>query len=401
MRYLVIGSGAREHALAWALSRQGEVLTSPGNGGTPNNVSIEDVPEWAKANRIDLVVVGPEAPLADGLADRLQAAGVKVFGPVQAAAQLEASKIHAKDFMVRHGVPTARFRVIESLREAEQWQGPVVVKADGLAAGKGVTVHDTASEAMPRVRELLDGALGDAGRRIVLEERMTGHEESLLLLVSGDRWQPLPVACDYKRQGDGDEGPNTGGMGAWCPAQTDMERLRRDIVEPIVHGLLKDGLDYRGVLYVGLMWTPDGPRVLEFNVRFGDPETQVVIPRLASSLGESLQAVAEGRLDEVKLQWRPEAACGVVVAARNYPQGSSQGEPLPDLSGDAVLVFHAGTRRTSSGIVSAGGRLFTAVALGSDVRAARQQVYDWLGKRDLSAFQYRKDIGQVGVHVQR
>lgn len=411
MKVLVVGSGAREHALAWALSRHATVLTCPGNGGTPANVDVPlaRLATYCKAESVDLVVVGPEAPLADGLADRLRQAGVRVFGPGREGARLEASKAHAKAFMARHHIPTARGVVVRSTADAEAalkaWPGPVVVKASGLAAGKGVTLHDEPQAALARTRSLLSGeALGEAGKEVLLEERLEGEEISLLVLVSGDAWKPLPLARDYKRLNDGDQGPNTGGMGAYCPAPLMtpelMERLAKEVMAPIMRGLKEERIDYRGVLYVGLMLTPDGPRVLEFNVRFGDPETQVLMPLLDGSWVDVLNAVVDGTLLSTHLRWHKAATCGVVVASQAYPQAGEHGVHFPDLNGgDEVLVFHAATHREGDGLVSAGGRLFTAVATAPTVPQARERVYRWLSARDLSRFQYRQDIGLLPSSV--
>ncbi|HEY3999849.1 MAG TPA: phosphoribosylamine--glycine ligase [Candidatus Xenobia bacterium] len=402
MKVLVIGNGAREHALAWALGREATVTCSPGNAGTPVNVelSIEEIAPYARLKGIGLVVVGPEAPLAAGLADRLTAAGIKVFGPCQDAAQLEASKAWAKDFMVRYGVPTARSETVTSVSEAEavfnRWEGPVVVKASGLAGGKGVTLHDTVAGAREAVKLLMEErVLGEAGDLVLLEERLDGLEISLLTLVSDQDFLPLPVACDYKRRNDGDEGPNTGGMGAYCPAISPPDLLadvERQVIRPVLQGLRAEGITYRGVLYIGLMLTSQGPKVLEFNVRFGDPETQVIVPLLDGSWLEVLQAVAEGRLGEVHPRWRAEAACGVVVAAPSYPTSGTGGIPVPLAAPDDLLVFHAGTRQDNGQVVSNGGRVLTVVACRPTRAAARDAVYGWLDQAGFDGFHYRRDI---------
>jgi phosphoribosylamine--glycine ligase len=421
---LVIGSGGREHALGWALARSAsvrEIASAPGNPGLASlgavhAVAADDVVGLASLVRgggFDLVVVGPEVPLALGLADRLRAEGVAVFGPGEAGARLESSKAFAKGFMERHGIPTAAYRRVERMADVEEtlsaWGAPVVVKASGLAAGKGVTVAETVDEARRAAQDSLEAnAYGDAGSTVVLEKKLEGEEVSLFVLTDGRRYHLLPSAQDHKRAYDGDAGPNTGGMGAYSPAPAlDPELLalvEETMVRRTLAGLAAEGIPYRGLLYLGLMLTPDGPRVLEYNVRFGDPETQAVLPRLGWDLGSVLLAAARGELGEDPLPAPAHAAAACVVAAAgDYPRSGSRGAPiagLDDAERAGALVFHAGTARRDGGIVTAGGRVLNLVGVGDDLRSAVETAYRGIAAVGFDGMRYRRDIAAralVGV----
>lgn len=415
MKVLVVGSGAREHALAWKLAGEGhQVVCAPGNGGTPERLPVPatDLDGLARAAleaQVQLTVVGPETPLADGLVDLFTARGLVAFGPTRAAARLEASKAWSKAFLLRHGLPTARAEVVESDAEvrtqASRFGLPLVIKADGLAAGKGVwIVHgDQELEAALFARQ----ALGTAGRQILVEEYLEGVELSLMAFSDGDSVAIMPPARDYKRVGDGDTGPNTGGMGGYTwPAYATPEvvaDIATRVLQPTVRAMAAQGTPYRGVLYAGLMLTPSGPRVLEFNARFGDPEAQLVLPLLDSSLLETCQAVCEGRLDLARPRWRSGCTCGVVLAAPGYPEQPRVGEPisgLDQLPGD-VLAFHAGTRVDQGGgaLVTSGGRVVTLVAAAESLPGAREKVYAATRLVQFEGVHYRSDIGQALVHA--
>jgi len=402
MNVLVIGSGGREHALCWALARSPRVAVlrcAPGNAGTarvaePVGISADDVEgvvAHVRAHAYDLVVVGPEAPLVAGLADRLRDEGVAVFGPGAAAARLEGSKAFAKEFMARHGIPTAAFRVfddadglVDHLRDPAT-RYPLVLKADGLAAGKGVLIVDDVERAVEGARAMMvERAFGTAGDRVVVEECLRGREVSFFVLSDGSSTIDLATCQDYKRALDGDLGPNTGGMGTYSPSAHLDDALRsailRDVVAPTVAGLAEDGCPYRGVLFIGLMLTDHGPKVLEYNCRFGDPETQVLLPRLDGDWADLLARCASGSLAGADVRWSPRAAVCVVLAAGGYPGPYAKGrviEGLDTVDGlDDVVVFHAGTRRGDDGaVLTSGGRVLGVTALGDDLAAARARAY--------------------------
>ncbi|EKP95691.1 phosphoribosylamine--glycine ligase [Thermaerobacter subterraneus] len=419
MRVAVIGSGGREHALVRALMqspRVEHVLALPGNdgmaalgaeclGGDP--LDLDDTARRLQARRVDLALVGPEAPLVAGLAGRLEAAGIAVFGPGREAARIEGSKAFAKAFMARHGIPTAPGWVFDDPAAAEDFlrrhPGPWVVKADGLAAGKGVLVCDDAAASLEAVRRLMrQGVLGAAGRRVVIEERLEGRELSVLAVTDGRRAHLLAPARDYKRLEDGDRGPNTGGMGAFSPvpgvSPALLDAIRRSIVEPAVAGLAAEGCPFRGVLYAGLMLTAQGPRVLEFNCRLGDPETQVLVPRLAGDLAELAWQAATGRLPAEPPAWRPEAAVCVVLATPGYPDEPARGLPITGLEQAAglpgVFIDHAGTRREGGRWVAAGGRVVGVTALGSCLEEARRKAYAAVEQIRFPGLRFRRDIAR-------
>ncbi|KER79819.1 phosphoribosylamine--glycine ligase [Xanthomonas arboricola] len=419
MKILVIGSGGREHALAWKIAqsaRVSEVLVAPGNAGTATEakcrnvaIKVDDLDgllALAQREAVALTVVGPEVPLVLGVVDRFHAAGLRIFGPTAKAAQLEGSKAFAKDFLARHGIPTAYYavhtEVDAALAYVREKGAPIVVKADGLAAGKGVIVAMTLSEAEDAVRDMLSGnAFGDAGARVVIEEFLDGEEASFISMVDGTHALPMATSQDHKRVGDGDTGPNTGGMGAYSPAPVVTPevhaRVMREVVEPTVQGMIADGVPFTGFLYAGLMIDAHGaPKVIEFNVRFGDPETQPVMLRLQSDLVDLLDAAIDGKLDTAQAQWDPRPSLGVVIAAKPYPEAPITGEVISGL--DAVpataKVFHAGTALNANGeVVSAGGRVLCVAALGDSVLDAQRNAYAGLQPIHwASAFQ-RNDIG--------
>jgi phosphoribosylamine---glycine ligase len=428
MKVLLVGGGGRESALAWALSRSSRRPTlhcAPGNAGIERfarrvPISAEDVDglvAHATQERYDLVVVGPEVPLTRGLADRLGAARVPVFGPSAAASAVEGSKAFSKRFMERHHVPTAGFRVFEDRGDADRYLGggdvryPLVVKADGLAAGKGVVIAETAADARRAADGMLTGAsFGDAGRRVVVEEKLEGREVSYFVLSDGERWVELAPCQDYKRVGDHDRGPNTGGMGTYSPSAWLDDRMRRslahEIVDPTIEGLAAEGRPFRGVLFVGLMLTAGGPKVLEYNARFGDPETQVLLPRLDGDWLDLLEATASGDLRGIEPRWRSDAAVCVVMAARGYPESVLKGTPIDGIEDaerlEDVFVFHAGTERDASGrVVTAGGRVLGVTALGADLAGARVRAYDGVGRIRWDGEHHRGDIAADALSVPR
>ncbi|MBP7694445.1 MAG: phosphoribosylamine--glycine ligase [Anaerolineales bacterium] len=421
MKILLVGSGGREHALAWKLAqspRLAALIVAPGNAGTASlggaaapivnaPVPADDVSgltALARDQRVDLVIIGPEAPLAAGLTDALRAGGIPVFGPSQAAAQIEASKAFAKAFMVRHGLPTARYAAFTdfdaALRHLLKIDYPVVIKASGLAAGKGVIVPECADDAEAAVRQmLLDRGFGAAGAEVIIEERLTGEEISLLAFTDGATVRAMPPAQDHKRLLAGDHGPNTGGMGAYAPAPIappDLAaELTRTCLQPAVDGLRAEGRPFVGVLYAGLMLTADGPRLLEFNGRFGDPETQVLLPLLASDLVDLVEACALGRLADIDVRWRPGAAACVVLAAEGYPGAYATGRPITGLDAplDDAVIFHAGTQRVDNHTLTAGGRVLAVAGWGPDLPQALARAYAGVARVDFAGRQYRPDIG--------
>ncbi|MDD5031362.1 MAG: phosphoribosylamine--glycine ligase [Rhodoferax sp.] len=428
MKILVIGGGGREHALAWRLvqsPRTHKIYVAPGNGGTAadprfENVPITDVPAlcaWALAQKIVLTVVGPEVPLAAGVVDEFRKHGLRIFGPTQAAAQLESSKAFSKAFMKRHGIPTADYETFSDPTLAHAYidakGAPIVVKADGLAAGKGVVVAMTAAEAHQAVDFMLvDNTLGVShnagGARVVIEEFLQGEEASFIVMVDGKNVLPLATSQDHKRLLTGDAGPNTGGMGAYSPAPVvtpDVHaRAMRDIILPTVRGMEQDGIPFTGFLYAGLMIDAQGkPKTLEFNCRMGDPETQPIMLRLKTDLVDVMMAATEpgrhGKLDQVELQWDRRTALGVVLAAHGYPAAPRKGDVITGIAPEAedACVFHAGTTRQGEQLLTSGGRVLCATALGDNVRQAQQRAYELAGAIHFDGVQYRTDIGHRAI----
>ena len=421
MKLLVIGAGGREHALAWRLAqalRVQKVYVAPGNAGTAlepglENVAITDIAQlagFAQENSIHLTVVGPEAPLAAGVVDLFRARGLKIFGPTQAAAQLESSKDFAKRFMQRHGIPTAAYATFSDAARAHAYvdaQGaPIVIKADGLAAGKGVIVAMTLAEAESAVRDMLAGnAFGAAGHRVVVEEFLQGEEASFIVMADGEHVLPMATSQDHKRVGDGDTGPNTGGMGAYSPAPVVTpavhQRIMDEVIRPTVRGMAAEGHPYTGCLYAGLMIGADGvPKVIEYNCRFGDPETQPIMMRLRSDLVALCQAALDGRLDRCETDWDPRPAVGVVLAARGYPGDYRKGDVIDglDAADDAdSRVFHAGAALRDGQVVSAGGRVLCATALGHSVTQAQAAAYRLAARVRCDSLFYRTDIAYRAI----
>ncbi|MBF0282681.1 MAG: phosphoribosylamine--glycine ligase [Zetaproteobacteria bacterium] len=420
MKVLVIGGGGREHALCWKLAQSesvSEVVCAPGNPGIAKvarcvDIAADDIGgliDLAQAEQPRLVVIGPEAPLVLGLADRLRAHNIAVFGPSQAAAELEGSKSFSKTLMDEAKVPTAKFEIHTDADEAEQciraWGAPIVVKASGLAAGKGVIVAHDVQEAVDAARDMLSGnSFGDAGSQVVIEECLIGEEASCLFIVSGDTILPLASSQDHKALLDGDQGPNTGGMGAYSPAPCVTEDVANNVMEqvakPIIAALKARGIPFIGTLYAGIMITEQGIKTLEFNVRFGDPECQPLMSRLTSDLGEVLLAAAESRLDDVTLSWDERVALCVVVASNGYPAAFEKGQTiagLDDVERAGTVVFHAGTAEQHGNIINTGGRVLGVTALGNSVKEAQTTVYDALKALDWLGGFYRKDIGYRAI----
>jgi len=419
MKILVIGSGGREHALIWKLkqsSRVTEILCAPGNGGIAGlakcvDIKADDVAallKFAQENKIGLTVVGPEVPLVRGVVDAFEKAGLKIFGPSKAAAVLEGSKVFAKEFMVRHHVPTAKYLSFDTFEAAvaglSEFALPVVVKADGLAAGKGVIICSTKAEAEAALSEIMaKKVFKDAGVRVVIEEFLVGEEASILAVADGKDFVILESSQDHKRIFDGDQGPNTGGMGAYSPAPVVtpalMQKIASEVIKPVIDGMKQEGAAFKGILYAGIMVTQQGPKVLEFNTRFGDPETQAVLPRLKSDLVDVMLASVEGRLKGMKLQWDLRPCVCVVMAAGGYPGDYATGKVITGLentSADAV-VFHAGTRQDGDFIVTSGGRVLGVTASGSDIADAIRNVYAAAEGISFDGVQYRRDIGKKAL----
>jgi phosphoribosylamine--glycine ligase len=418
VKVLVIGGGGREHALAWKLAQSpcvSEVLVAPGNAGTALEPKCRNAPvaatdvagllALARDEGVALTVVGPEGPLVAGVVDAFGTAGLACFGPRKLAARLEGSKQFTKEFLVRHGIPTARYAAFtrETFDPAaiQAQRPPIVVKADGLAAGKGVIIAASAIDAIRAAEGMFAGAFGDAGRVVVVEEFLEGEEASFIVMADGRHVLPLATSQDHKRLRDGDAGPNTGGMGAYSPAPVVTpalhDRIMREVITPTLAGLAAEGMPYTGFLYAGLMIAKDGtPNVLEFNCRFGDPETQPVLSRLRSDLVTLIEAALAGRLDTARADWDPRAALGVVLAAAGYPEEPRTGDAIAGLDEAAKLpgkVFHAATRRDGARIVTAGGRVLCAVGLGDGVAAAQRAAYELVGRIRWDGMQYRRDIG--------
>ena len=420
MKVLVIGSGGREHALAWKAAQSPDVekvYVAPGNAGTAREAKLENVAigvedidgliAFARDNTIALTIVGPEAPLVIGVVDAFEAAGLRCFGPSKDAAQLEGSKAFTKDFLARHRIPTADYAnftgVDEALAYLKEKGAPIVIKADGLAAGKGVIVAMTLAEAEAAVRDML--AFGEAGHRVVIEEFLAGEEASFIVMVDGEHILPMATSQDHKRVGEGDTGPNTGGMGAYSPAPVVTpevhQRIMTEVIEPTVKGMAAEGNPYTGFLYAGLMITEDGtPKVIEYNCRFGDPETQPIMMRLKSDLVALCSAALDGKLDTVSTEWDERAAMGVVLAALGYPGSYAKGDAIEGLDGadsDDAKVFHAGTAEKDGKVVTAGGRVLCATALGNSVREAQQKAYALADKISWSGMFMRRDIGYRAI----
>ncbi|QEO44536.1 phosphoribosylamine--glycine ligase [Vibrio tarriae] len=423
MQVLIIGSGGREHALAWKVAQNPQVDTiyaAPGNAGTALehkvqnvNIGITDIPAlvaFAQDKAIELTIVGPEAPLVIGVVDAFRAAGLPIFGPTQGAAQLEGSKAFTKDFLARHNIPTAayaNFTEIEpALAYVREKGAPIVVKADGLAAGKGVIVAMTLQEAEDAIQDMLAGnAFGSAGSRVVVEEFLDGEEASFIVMVDGENVLPMATSQDHKRVGDADTGPNTGGMGAYSPApvvtQDVHDRVMREVIYPTVRGMAAEGNTYTGFLYAGLMIDSTGaPKVIEYNCRFGDPETQPIMMRLQSDLVELCQAAIAGKLDQVESKWDPRASIGVVLAAGGYPGDYTKGEVisgLPTQESAGQKVFHAGTETQGDQVVTNGGRVLCATALGNTVLEAQQRAYQLADQIQWNGMFCRRDIGYRAI----
>ncbi|MBL8268682.1 phosphoribosylamine--glycine ligase [Steroidobacter sp.] len=422
MRVLILGSGGREHAFAWKIAntpRITAVFVAPGNAGTAlehgvTNVDIaaDDIDkllDFAKREKIDLTIVGPEAPLVIGVTDAFEAAGLRCFGPRKLAARLEGSKAFTKEFLRRHKIPTAAYATFTKANFDPAWvraqRAPLVVKADGLAAGKGVIICETQEEAIASTQAMFDGQFGAAGNTVVIEEFLEGEEASFIAIVSGKHILPLATSQDHKRRDDGDQGPNTGGMGAYSPAPVVTDelhaRIMNEVMRPTAEGLISDGTPYIGFLYAGIMIAPDGtPNVLEFNCRFGDPETQPILSRLKTDLTALCEAALDGRLDQVTAEWDPRAALGVVLAAGGYPDSVRKGDEIRGLDDAATLagkVFHAGTTLDDGKVVTSGGRVLCAVGLGKTVSDAQRAAYALCDKIKWNGVQYRRDIGYRAV----
>ena len=425
MKVLLIGNGSREHAIAWKLRQSPSVtglFVAPGNAGTAQiaqNVPIsttdfDKLMAFVRDNAIEFTVVGPEIPLAEGIVDRFQEAGLLIFGPTQGAARIESSKVFAKELMQANDVPTGEAKTFSSYDDARAYAEtcpiPTVIKADGLAAGKGVIIANTREEAIEALRRTMEEKqFGDSGNQILIEEFLEGQEVSVFAFVDGEYVSPMVAACDYKRVGDGDVGPNTGGIGSYSPPQSASwndaleAQVRSEIMEPIAKALVANGMPYKGVLFLGLILTKSGPKVIEFNCRLGDPETQVLMPRLNSDLAEIMLATACGKLEGMAIQWDQQACVGVVIASGGYPESYQTGHSITGLDNltEEITVFHAGTKLAqtenpdSPGIVTDGGRVLTVTAMGQDISEARQKVYEQIDRIKFQDSFYRRDIANL------
>ena len=420
MKLLVIGSGGREHALAWKLAQSPKVQTvfvAPGNAGTAQEPKLQNLPlkthqeliDFCRREQIAFTVVGPEAPLAAGIVDDFRTAGLPAFGPTRAAAQLESSKDFAKAFMARHGIPTAQYQTFADAAAAHDYVAakgaPIVIKADGLAAGKGVVVAQTEEQAHQAVDQmLLDNKMGDAGARVVIEDFLQGEEASFIVMADGENVLPMATSQDHKRLLDGDLGPNTGGMGAYSPAPIVTpevyQRAMEEIILPTVRGMREEGHEFTGFLYAGLMIGADGaPYTVEFNCRFGDPETQPIMSRLDSDLVDLIQAALDRKLDTAKAEWKAQSAVGVVLASEGYPERSGKGDIIEgiEVANRIGKVFHAGTAADAGRTITNGGRVLCVVGLGDDLTAAKQQAYRAVAEIDFPGMQYRRDIADKAL----
>ena len=417
MKVMVVGGGAREHALVWKIRHSpkvDDIYVAPGNAGTEaiahnldiSPTDVEALSRAAQQYQVDLTVVGPEAPLASGIVDLFQSLDLPVFGPTRAATRLESSKVFSKELMQKYDIPCARGAVFSSYSQARDYvksqPAPIVIKADGLAAGKGVIVAASQEQALEALSDIMDRkTLGTAGDQVIVEECLTGREVSLIAFTDGKSVFPMVPACDYKRVFDSDRGPNTGGMGSYSPPdffdQSQVEQVQRAVLQPAVRAMAEEGSVYKGVLYAGLIATSDGLKVLEFNARFGDPETQAMIPRLKTDLVDVMLAIIDGTLDKMKIEWSDEACVGVVMASAGYPGSYKTGFPITGLDklDEDILVFHAGTA-TREGVVTSGGRVLTVVAKGEALDEARARVYANIPRIHFEGCHYRRDIAATG-----
>lgn len=421
MKVLVIGSGGREHAIVWKLSQSEKVekiFCAPGNGGIKEiaeliNIKADDVPgllDFAKNNKIDLTVVGPEAPLVKGIADIFNENGLRVFGPFKDSAMLEGSKVFSKNVMKKFGLPTADFKVFDDPRLAKKYLNekgvPIVIKADGLAAGKGVIIPKTIEEGEKAIDSIMTGRIfGDSGNKIILEDCLEGEEASMLIFTDGKTIAPLESSQDHKRIFDQDKGPNTGGMGAYSPApvvtKDILDKVIKNVFRPVIDGFRKEGRVYKGILYAGLMITKDGPMVLEFNVRFGDPETQAILPRLKSDLADIMMACVDGTLDKMNIKWDESSCISVVCASKGYPGEYEKNKEISGLEEAGkikdIIIFHSGTKNENGKILTDGGRVLGITSLGKDIKSAQANAYKAVKKINFEGMQYRKDIGNRAI----